>query len=73
MSKFLAGWKTRIFSAVLFLYGLVGTINPKAIDPDTITTALGLEPRGHAVTIIVISLAVAYLRQITTGPAGSQK
>lgn len=68
MSKFLAGWKTRIFSGLVFLYGLV-----ELLDPNVITSAFGLGTRGHAVSILAIAVMTYILRQITTGPAGNQK
>lgn len=67
MSAFLAGWKTRIFAGLVSLLGLV-----ELLDPNIVSTALGLGDRGHAVTLLVIGVSTYVLRQITTGPAGSK-
>lgn len=68
MSQFLAGWKTRIFSALVAVLGIVDML-----DPELITTAVGLGPRGHAILLIAIAVCVWVLRQLTTTPPGTPK
>ena len=68
MANFLAGWKTRIFSAFIAILGIV-----EMADPELITSALGLGQRGHSIVLIVIAVGVYILRQLTTTPPGTPK
>lgn len=64
---FLAGWKTRIFNALVFALGIV-----TMIDPTLVTQAFGLGPRGTAILLCAIGVCGFILREITKGPAGKK-
>lgn len=64
MSK-LKGWRTRLFSALVALYGAI-----ELVDPHLIADALGLGTQGRAIVIIAIAVGVYALRQITTTAPG---
>lgn len=63
LASFLAGWRTRLFSVLVALLGVV-----EMVDPGLVTTAFGLDARGNALILIVIGVSSWILRQITSGP-----
>ena len=66
MAKFwtvLDGWKTRLWSVVMFLLGLTALLDPRIF-----STALGLGDRGTAVVIVIFAIGTFILREVTRGP-----
>lgn len=61
----LKGWRTRILSALVMVLGML-----EMFSPDILSTALGLGQRGHAVLFIFFSVAIFWLRQVTTTQPG---
>lgn len=61
----LKGWRTRLFSALVAIYGAI-----ELIDPHLIADALGVGTQGRAIIIIAIAVCVYALRQITTTAPG---
>ena len=64
----LKGWRTRILSGLVFTLGAL-----ELAAPDTLSTALGLGERGHAILFIVIALTTYGLRQITSTAPGQAR
>jgi uncharacterized membrane protein YuzA (DUF378 family) len=63
MMEFLAGWKTRLWSAFLALCGFVAIL-----DPNWIVEIVGKQNQGYV--LIGIAAVTWILRQFTTTPAG---
>ncbi|WP_299347634.1 hypothetical protein [uncultured Maritalea sp.] len=63
--KKLKGWRTRLFSALVALYGAI-----ELVDPHLIADALGVDTQGRAIIIISIAVGMYVLRQVTTTAPG---
>ncbi len=61
--ELLDGLKTRAIGWVVFAAGAVG-----AVDPNLLSTALGLDERGKAVALLVIGGLVLIARELTKKP-----
>jgi hypothetical protein len=65
---FLKGWRTHLLALATFLLGLASLM-----DPELLTTALGLDGKGHAIILISLAVFMFILRQLTTTPAGKSQ
>ena len=64
----LKGWKTR---AVAVATGVLGLLS--LLDPDILTSALGLTSRGHSILLIGLAVTMWLLREVTDTAAGKKE